>query len=486
MRGLQYAIFMPFMFHAAMAAFLEKPAKAARSWLFECSDAGPWACEEEGCPASSLDCSMLASLGVCPTAFGHVWQQPPQGLANVLVQERCPLACSRCGTPVPEACNMAVIDARELSEDALVSVLLGSDVPVVVRSWQDSSSFGHILDEHGDVPIDVILEGGRYRGESTTEEPMALADYAAALRNASLPDSAYVFTELGGVDVSLGGFALGGPNVSAPARHLFAQTPELGQLLAAALARQNAELSAVPHRTDGRVLLSAGTWGNGRPFHQHGPALFALVAGVKRWFVRRPNASFAWQTFEIPRETLLAADALPNDWSEQLWQCAQRPGELVWVPDLQQHATLNHAAWTIGLTMVMDVVAPLSPLHEAVQAGDAAEVRQLLARGVNTEAAAPNGGTALHYAAGLGHCEALDALLVGGASLQARARQGLTPLHMAVAGGHREAVELLLRRGAEVNARNQHGLTPRDLALQLGHVAVAQRLADACLDLGTC
>ncbi|KOO30481.1 hypothetical protein Ctob_014833 [Chrysochromulina tobinii] len=187
---------------------------------------------------------------------------------------------------------MAVIDARELSEDALVSVLLGSDVPVVVRSWQDSSSFGHILDEHGDVPIDVILEGGRYRGESTTEEPMALADYAAALRNASLPDSAYVFTELGGVD---------------------------------------------------------------------------------RWFVRRPNATFAWQTFEIPRETLLAADALPNDWSEQLWQCAQRPGELVWVPDLQQHATLNHAAWTIGLTMVMDVVAPLSPLHEAVQAGDAAE-----------------------------------------------------------------------------------------------------------------
>jgi hypothetical protein len=87
MRGLQNAIFMPFMFHAAMTAFLENPAEAARSWLFECSDAGPWACEEEGCPASSLDCSMLASLGVCPTAFGHVWQQPPQGLAAVLVQE---------------------------------------------------------------------------------------------------------------------------------------------------------------------------------------------------------------------------------------------------------------------------------------------------------------------------------------------------------------------------------------------------------------
>ena len=67
---------------------------------------------------------------------------------------------------------MAVIDARELSVDALVSELLGSDVPVVVRSWQDSGSFGHILDEHCDVPIDVILEGGRYRAESTTEEPM--------------------------------------------------------------------------------------------------------------------------------------------------------------------------------------------------------------------------------------------------------------------------------------------------------------------------
>ena len=31
--------------------------------------------------------------------------------------------------------------------------------------------------------------------------------------------------------------------------------------------------------------------------YAHGPALFALLEGEKRWWVRRPNASFGWQTF---------------------------------------------------------------------------------------------------------------------------------------------------------------------------------------------
>ena len=92
------------------------------------------------------------------------------------------------------------------------------------------------------------------------------------------------------------------------------------------------------HSTRARLILSMGSWGNGRPFHAHGPALFGLIHGTKRWFVRRPNATFEWQTYEVARDDLRTSAQLPDGWGEQLWQCDQVPGELLWVPDLYQHS----------------------------------------------------------------------------------------------------------------------------------------------------
>ena len=201
------------------------------------------------------------------------------------------------------------------------------------------------------------------------------------------------------------------------------------------------------------------------------------ATGVKRWLVRRPNASFDWQTYELPRDSLVASAALPDGWAEQLWQCAAAAGTMVFVPDMLQHATLNYAADTTGITMVMDIVLPLSPLHEAAQSGAADAVRELLRAGAETGATAANGGTPLHYAAGLGHCDAMDALIDGGASMHARARQGLTPLHLAVAGGHRDAVARLVSLGAPLDALSELGQTPAALAAQLGHEEIARMLS---------
>ena len=165
--------------------------------------------------------------------------------------------------------------------------------------------------------------------------------------------------------------------------------------------------------TAGRLLLSAGGWANGRPFHAHGPALFALLGGAKRWLVRRPNASFAWQSLEVPRESLSGA-SLPDGWEPNVWQCTQREGELLWVPDQQHHATLNYAAETVGVTMVIDETEPFTPLHAAAQSGAAAAVARLLRDGAEVDAVAvASGPTPLHFAAGLGHCDALEALFGG-------------------------------------------------------------------------
>ena len=47
-----------------------------------CSDAGPWPCEEEGCPSPSLGCADLAELGVCRKTFSDIYTTPPANAAG--------------------------------------------------------------------------------------------------------------------------------------------------------------------------------------------------------------------------------------------------------------------------------------------------------------------------------------------------------------------------------------------------------------------
>ena len=464
--------------------------------LVTCTDDGPFACDDPECPSPSLSCPDLSKMGLCMQTFAAIWDHgAPPGTETAVVHERCPRACDRCGVLAPDACNMARIDASNLSADELAAALLQSTSPVVIGNalseWVDGS-YAALLGEHAQVPINVIEEGGRVRGEAKIERAVTFGDYMPSMRNGSLPGSAYVFFELGGVRVEahegeqeFGGFALAGADVSPAARRLVHAVPGGGsgrvalleQWLSAVVRKQ---VEAAP-TANARLLLSAGSWGNGRPFHAHGPALLALLSGVKRWFIKRPNASFAWQTFELTRDASLAASAeLPRGWEEQLWQCSQRVGELLWVPDLMHHATLNYASDVTGLTLVMDDLSPLTPLHEAAQAGSAETVSRILASGeYPIDVRAGGGATPLHYAAGLGHCDAMEALLKGGAALHVRAAGGHQPLHLAVAAGHAEAVELLLRRGADLSATDQHGFTPLALARQLGHSALVRALEEA-------
>lgn len=313
------------------------------------------------------------------------------------------------------------------------------------------------------------------RGEATEEQPIAWGDFPLSMRNGSVPESAYIFYELGGIDAAGGSFELAGAAVSEEAKRLVAALPGLGDWLGPVMRKQN---EAYP-RANGRLLISAGSWGNGRPFHAHGPALFALVSGVKHWYVRRPNASFEWQRFEIARGALAESVTLPSGWEAELWQCAQSEGELVWVPDLHHHATLNFDHDTVGFTMVIDDLAPLTPLHYAAQSDDAAEVRALIAQGEAVDTPAGGGATPLHYAAGLGNCNALEALVDGAADVDAKSKAGESPLHLAVGGGHERAAALLVKRGASLVAVGQHGSTALQIAERLEMRSMASMLRRA-------
>ncbi len=86
----------------------------------------------------------------------------------------------------------------------------------------------------------------------------------------------------------------------------------------------------------------------------------------------------------------------------------------------------------------------------AARKGDAARVRELLARGVDVNTKFRYDQTALFYAAERGHSEVVKVLLDYGANVNIRQTLwGSTPLEEAASRGHTAIVEMLLAKGAE-------------------------------------
>ena len=63
----------------------------------ECADAGPWACDEMGCPASVVTCEGHLSRA-CGALFDRIWRsgRPPRGTAGLEVRQLCPASCGEC------------------------------------------------------------------------------------------------------------------------------------------------------------------------------------------------------------------------------------------------------------------------------------------------------------------------------------------------------------------------------------------------------
>lgn len=148
--------------------------------------------------------------------------------------------------------------------------------------------------------------------------------------------------------------------------------------------------------------------------------------------------------------------------------------------------TLGALAWfAFARTPVYDA-ALRQPLFNAIQAGDTARVKNLLAKGANPGAREPgpppttwldrviaavsrrppssvvSDATPLLRAAQPGHTEIVRLLLDQGVEVDAACtgKGGMTPLMAAAGGGHVAVVELLLNQRADINARDEIGRTP--------------------------
>jgi hypothetical protein len=93
---------------------------------------------------------------------------------------------------------------------------------------------------------------------------------------------------------------------------------------------------------------------------------------------------------------------------------------------------------------------PGDALRRAASVGDLAKVKELLAAGVDANAANAYGGTALSFASDKGHAEVVKLLLEHGADVNVKDRfYTATPLLWAVEHGHAEVVRALLAKGSQ-------------------------------------
>lgn len=117
-------------------------------------------------------------------------------------------------------------------------------------------------------------------------------------------------------------------------------------------------------------------------------------------------------------------------------------------------------------------------LFEAAALGDAARVEALLEEDPGLlDSRSPDGWTPLHLAAHFGHEEVVRLLLELGAEVDVRSRNVManTPLH-AAAGRHPPVCEILVEAGADVNARQEGGWTPLHAAARSGHAETVELL----------
>ena len=124
-----------------------------------------------------------------------------------------------------------------------------------------------------------------------------------------------------------------------------------------------------------------------------------------------------------------------------------------------------------GVAGAPEVAAQEAVLADAVQRGDTAAVRSLLAQNAGVDARQGDGATALHWAAYLDDAETTAALIRAGADADAANDYGVTPLALAARNGNAGIISQLLAAGVDPNDPRQAvnaGETPLMLAARAG------------------
>ena len=103
-------------------------------------------------------------------------------------------------------------------------------------------------------------------------------------------------------------------------------------------------------------------------------------------------------------------------------------------------------------------------LFSAANNGNVAQIRQLLAQGLDINVSNNERETALHMASARGHYPTVVYLIKQGAYVNAPTVKNWIPLHHAVRFRHPNIANYLIRHGSSAHARTSDGLSSVDMA----------------------
>lgn len=127
-------------------------------------------------------------------------------------------------------------------------------------------------------------------------------------------------------------------------------------------------------------------------------------------------------------------------------------------------------------------------LIDAVNAGDIASARQILATGADVNSRDAEGSSVLMLAAHAGNLPIVQLLLEAGADVNKCDERGWSPLTKAVYNpelkrGFADVVQALINAGANIEAAIGYGVRPLMLAAGYGETAVVETLLNAGADV---
>jgi ankyrin repeat protein len=138
------------------------------------------------------------------------------------------------------------------------------------------------------------------------------------------------------------------------------------------------------------------------------------------------------------------------------------------------------AASVMATSSVPEVTPATYPIHEAIEKGDADQVRNSLRAWPDLlEAQDEKGWTPLHVAAANGRKELAQYFLGLKANPHAKTKFGWQPIHLAASKGDAEIIGLLLSFGARANEKTSTDETPLHLAARGGHANAVRALLRA-------
>ncbi|MBZ5577915.1 MAG: ankyrin repeat domain-containing protein [Acidobacteriia bacterium] len=146
------------------------------------------------------------------------------------------------------------------------------------------------------------------------------------------------------------------------------------------------------------------------------------------------------------------------------------------------------AVFTMGVSLLAAPAAlptdPSRALLDAAESGDGATAIGLLAvKGVNVNAAQPDGTTPLMYASANGDLGLVRALIKAGANVKLANQLGTSAITEAAIIGNAPVLQALLKAGADPNFRTTNGETPILAAGRSGKIEAAKVLLDAGADI---